>query len=48
MQRSQDIFIPRGVDIPALDRTKKWFLDTARFGFKVGDMITIGDIYGAV
>ncbi|CAL5971986.1 Vacuolar_ATP synthase catalytic subunit A [Hexamita inflata] len=46
--RANDIFIPRGVDIPALDRTKKWFLDTERFGFKAGDLITQGDIFGAV
>lgn len=39
-QRSRDIFIPKGVSIPALDKTKKWFLDTHRFGFKKGDLIT--------
>lgn len=47
-ERSRDIFIPRGIDIPALDKTKKWFLDTKRFGFKKGDMIAQGDIYGSV
>ena len=36
------------MSIPALSRTKKWHLDTARFGFKVGDLISEGDIFGTV
>lgn len=37
--------IPRGVDIPSLDRTKKWtFLPTV----KIGDAVTAGDVIGTV
>eukprot|EP00976_Prorocentrum_cordatum_P085240 1185986-Prorocentrum_minimum.AAC.3 len=38
-----DCFIPRGVNVPALDRTKKWAFKPA--SIKVGDPITGGDIY---
>lgn len=38
-------FIPRGVDVPALDKTKEWeFKPTA----KVGDKVNGGDIIGTV
>ncbi len=44
-RQSQSIYIPRGVDAPALDRTKKWeFTPTA----KVGDHISGGDVWGTV
>ncbi|RYP46822.1 hypothetical protein DL768_007027 [Monosporascus sp. mg162] len=44
-ERSKSIYIPRGVDVPALDRTKKWeFTPTA----KVGDHISGGDVWGTV
>ncbi|KAL6784435.1 ATPVA1 [Auxenochlorella protothecoides x Auxenochlorella symbiontica] len=43
---SDSCFIPRGVDVPALDRTKAWQFDP--LAFKVGDRITGGDIYGEV
>eukprot|EP00775_Hariotina_reticulata_P008661 gene8661-8842_t len=45
-QRSGDVFIPRGVAVPALDETKSW--EFAPTGFKVGDRITAGDIYAVV
>ena len=41
--RSGDCFIPRGVNVPALDREKKWPFKATTF--KVGDPITGGDIY---
>lgn len=39
-------FIPRGVDVPALDRSILW--EFAPTNFKVGDRITGGDIYATV
>ncbi|ROT43072.1 V-type ATPase [Sodiomyces alkalinus F11] len=42
---SKSIYIPRGIAVPALDRTKKWdFTPT----MKVGDHITGGDVWGTV
>eukprot|EP00798_Chlamydomonas_sp_ICE-L_P030939 gene30941-35996_t len=43
---SGDCFIPRGVNVPALDITKAWEFQPTTF--KVGDRITAGDIYGLV
>jgi V-type H+-transporting ATPase subunit A len=40
------IYIPRGVNTPALDRNLKWFFTGVNF--RVGDHITGGDIYGKV
>jgi V-type H+-transporting ATPase subunit A len=40
------IYIPRGVNTPALDRSIKWFFTSVNF--RVGDHITGGDIYGKV
>ncbi|ELA46126.1 V-type proton ATPase catalytic subunit A [Vavraia culicis subsp. floridensis] len=41
----KEIFIPRGVDIPALDRNKRWrFVPVV----KVGDVLEGGDIFGEV
>lgn len=45
-QQSGDVFIPRGVACPALDIVKQWEFHPK--GFKVGDRITGGDIYGIV
>jgi vacuolar-type H+-ATPase catalytic subunit A/Vma1 len=42
----QTIYIPRGIDVPALDRTKKWHFKPE--GIKVGDHVTGGDIIGSV
>jgi len=42
---SKSIYIPRGIAVPALDRSKKWdFTPT----MKVGDHITGGDVWGHV
>lgn len=42
---SKSIYIPRGIAVPALDRTKKWdFTPT----MKVGDHISGGDVWGTV
>jgi V-type H+-transporting ATPase subunit A len=43
---TKSIYIPRGVNTPALDRSIKWFF--SRVNFKVGDHIVGGDIYGKV
>ena len=43
---AESIYIPRGIDVPALDRTKKWDFKLA--GKKVGDHITGGDVFGSV
>jgi V-type H+-transporting ATPase subunit A len=42
----QSVFIPRGIDVPALDQSKLWaFKPTS---VKRGDMITGGDVFGVV
>ncbi|KAK4528704.1 hypothetical protein GAYE_SCF63G6649 [Galdieria yellowstonensis] len=46
-ERSNSVFIPRGVNVPALDRKKVWEFRPAD-NLKVGDPITAGDIYGIV
>lgn len=43
---SNSIYIPRGINIPALSRTKKWHFKPGKF--VVGDHITGGDIFGNV
>ncbi|WFD32904.1 H(+)-transporting two-sector ATPase [Malassezia sp. CBS 17886] len=43
---SQSIYIPRGVNTPALNREIKWEFTPAQYG--VGDHISGGDIYGSV
>lgn len=45
-RQSGDVFIPRGVAVPALDSDIAW--EFSPTGFKVGDRITGGDIYGVV
>ncbi|WPB06163.1 H(+)-transporting V1 sector ATPase subunit A [Cercospora beticola] len=45
--KSNSIYIPRGIDVPALDRTRKWEF-TPNDKFKVGDHITGGDVFGSV
>lgn len=44
---SKSIYIPRGIDVPSLDREKKWDF-TPSDGFKEGDHITGGDCFGTV
>lgn len=43
---SGSCFIPRGVDVPALNRSTLWEFEPRNF--KIGDRITGGDIYGVV
>ena len=45
-ERSKSIYIPRGIDVPSLSREIKW--DFKPGGYKVGDHITGGDIFGIV
>merc|ERR1739844_768357 len=45
-QISQSVFVPRGVDVPNLDRDKEWEFTPA--GSKVGDLVSGGDIVGQV
>lgn len=45
-EQSDSIYIPRGVDAPALNRTIKWKFTPG--SFKVGDHITGGDVFGTV
>ncbi|ROV89588.1 hypothetical protein VMCG_09941 [Cytospora schulzeri] len=44
-EHSQSIYIPRGVHVPALDRTKQWEFTPE---MKVGDHISGGDVWGIV
>lgn len=44
---SGSIFIPRGVDVPNLDRTVSWSYAPEN-NFKAGDMVSAGDIIGNV
>ena len=43
---SNDCFIPRGVDIASLNPAKVWQFTPG--GFREGDLISGGDIYGTV
>mmetsp|Transcript_3883 Transcript_3883/g.11248 ORF Transcript_3883/g.11248 Transcript_3883/m.11248 type:complete len:614 (+) Transcript_3883:142-1983(+) len=43
---SGDVFIPRGVDVHALDHHKQWEFNPTKY--KVGDRVTAGDIYAIV
>merc|ERR1712226_1054678 len=43
---SQSVFVPRGVDVPNLDREKQW--DYTPQNVKVGDLVTGGDIVGII
>jgi hypothetical protein len=40
-----DVFIPRGINVPALDRKRKWEF-TPVAGLKLGDHVTGGDVFG--
>ena len=46
-QLSGSIFIPRGVDVPNLDRDKDWAYSPEN-NFKVGDLVSAGDVIGIV
>src|SRR4051794_10329127 len=43
---SNSIYIPRGIDVPSLDRKKKWDFTPGKL--KVGDHFTGGDVFGTV
>lgn len=43
---TQSIYIPKGVNIPALSRTAKWDFNPSHV--KIGSHITGGDLYGIV
>ena len=44
---SKSVFVPRGVDVQCLDQNKAWdFTPTTKF--KVGDLVTGGDVIGTV
>ncbi|GKZ75274.1 H(+)-transporting V1 sector ATPase subunit A, partial [Aspergillus niger] len=43
---TRSIYIPRGIDVPALNREKVWNFKPGNF--KTGDYITGGDIWGSV
>jgi len=45
-QISQSVFVPRGVDVPNLDRDKKWAFTP--LNVKVGDLVSGGDVIGNV
>lgn len=46
-EHTGDMFIPRGVSVPALDRKKEWdFTPNPEIG--VGDHVTAGDVFGTV
>merc|ERR1712063_190957 len=45
-QMAQSVFVPRGVDVPNLDREKQW--DFTPQNVKVGDLVTGGDIVGII
>lgn len=45
-EKSQSIYIPRGINTQALDRELRWDFNPAKF--KVGDHISGGDIFGSV
>jgi V-type H+-transporting ATPase subunit A len=45
-QICQSVFVPRGVDVPNLDRDKLW--DYTPQNVKVGDLVSGGDIVGVV
>jgi V-type H+-transporting ATPase subunit A len=45
-EKAGSIFIPRGINTAALNKTKRW--DYEPYKFRVGDHITGGDIYGRV
>ncbi|KAJ2711656.1 H(+)-transporting V1 sector ATPase subunit A [Coemansia spiralis] len=43
---SQSIYIPRGIDTPALDKALEWQFEPA--GVQVGDHVAGGDVFGTV
>ena len=46
-ESSHSIYIPKGVNVPALSRTKKWDFKADKF-IRVGSHVTGGDVYGLI
>lgn len=46
-QHTGDMFIPRGISVPSLDRKKLWSF-TPSNDINVGDHVTAGDIFGTI
>lgn len=46
-ESSKSIYIPKGVNVPALSRTKKWDFKPDK-SIRVGSHVTGGDVYGMV
>lgn len=44
---SNSVFVPRGVDVPALDQNKLWDF-TPNKDIKIGQIVTGGDMLGSV
>jgi V-type H+-transporting ATPase subunit A len=45
-EKSGSVFVPRGVDVPALDAKKEWSFQPSKL--RVGDILSQGDIIGTV
>merc|ERR1712232_1463613 len=45
-QLAQSVFVPRGVDVPNLDRDREWEFTPGNI--KVGDMVSAGDVVGSI
>merc|ERR1719284_2002450 len=45
---TKSIYIPKGINMPALDRTKQWEFNPYSSKIKMGTHLTAGDIYGLV
>jgi V-type H+-transporting ATPase subunit A len=45
-EKSGSVFVPRGVNVPALNGTKLW--EFAPLKLKQGDILSQGDIFGTV
>jgi len=46
-ERSSNVFIPRGIELPCLDQNKEWHFKP-NHNLKKGDLITGGDVLGYV
>lgn len=46
-ESGNSIFIPRGINVPALNKQKQWTF-TPTPGFSVGKPVTQGDVYATV
>jgi len=46
-EKAENVFVPRGIDLPSLDQNKHWDFKPNR-DLKKGDLITGGDVLGYV